>query len=69
MGVLKKKGAGFIFREVAKKKGTGFALKTLGKLVVGGVASGVSAGVLTGVMAAWTVKDIYEIMRIISEIE
>ena len=69
MGVLKKKGAGFIFREVAKKKGTGFALKTLGKLVVGGVASGVSAGVLTGVMAAWTGKDIYEIMRIISEIE
>ena len=69
MKIIKKKGASFVFKEVAAKAGYGKALRTLGKLVASGVGTGLSGGLLTGVLAAWTVKDVMDIMKIISEIE
>lgn len=66
---LKKKGKKFLWKKTVKKVGYSKALRLLGKLVIGGGATALSGGLLTGLMAAWTVKDLYDIMQILSEEE
>ena len=67
--IVKKEGAAKIFKKVAAEKGYGFALKTIGKITGMTVGGALTGGVMAAAMAAWTVKDLYDVMEIISEIE
>ena len=65
----KKHGATAIMKEVMKKGGLGLAARTIGKVGAGTVGGIFSGGLATGVMAAWTMKDMYEIYNIIKDMD
>ena len=55
-----------LMKLVVKKKGKSFAMKTLGKLGLGLIGGGATGGIATAAMAAWTAKDLYEVVQLIS---
>ena len=64
---IKEKGMAPLLKKAIKKMGVARVTATLGKLGVGALGLAPSGGALTAIMAAWTAKDIYDIIQIIQE--
>ena len=56
-----------LMKLVVKKKGRSFAMKTLGKIGLGLIGGGVTGGIATAAMAAWTMKDLYDVVQVVNE--
>ena len=69
LAVIKKYGVPKVMKHVATKLGYGVALRTLGKLGLGALGTGATYGIGTGVMLAWTAKDLMDIYNIIQDME
>ena len=66
---LQKHGVPKVMSHVVKKLGAGVAFRTLGKIGLGALGSGATYGIGTGVMLAWTAKDLYDIYNIIQDMD
>jgi len=64
---IKDKGMPSLLKKAVKKMGVARVAATLGKIGVGALGLAPSGGALTAIMAAWTAKDIYDIIQIIQE--
>jgi hypothetical protein len=64
---FKKHGTAKILREVMKKGGMGLAARTLAKAGAGTVGGVFTGGAMTALMAAWSLKDLYDISQIIAD--
>jgi len=66
-GAFKKHGTSKVLREVMKKGGMGLAARTLAKAGAGTVGGVFTGGAMTALMAAWSLKDLYDISQIIAD--
>ena len=64
---IKKHGLPKILRKVMKEGGVGLAARTLAKGGAGTIGGALTGGALTALMAAWSMKDIYDISQIIAD--
>ena len=64
---FKKHGAAKVLRRVMKVGGMGLATRTLAKAGAGTVGGAFTGGAMTALMAAWSVKDLYDISQIIAD--
>ena len=64
---FKKHGTAKVLREVMKKGGMGLAGRTLAKAGAGTIGGAFTGGMMTALMAAWSVKDLYDIAMIIAD--
>tara|TARA_Y100000401_G_scaffold15199_3_gene10312 strand:+ start:1531 stop:2643 length:1113 start_codon:yes stop_codon:yes gene_type:complete len=64
---LQTKGLPWILKTIAQKGGTGLLARTIGKVGAGAIGGIFSGGAATAVMAAWTIKDIADIVTILNE--
>ena len=64
---FKKHGAAKVLKEVMKKGGMGLATRTLAKAGAGTIGGAFTGGAMTAAMAAWTMKDLYDISQIIAD--
>tara|TARA_Y100000593_G_C4288718_1_gene327070 strand:+ start:231 stop:1580 length:1350 start_codon:yes stop_codon:yes gene_type:complete len=64
---IKEKGLTTVIKTVFDKGGIGLASRTLAKAGLGTLGGAVTGGVLTAAMAAWTLKDLYDIAQIIED--
>tara|TARA_R100001594_G_scaffold13276_1_gene28721 strand:- start:2932 stop:4071 length:1140 start_codon:yes stop_codon:yes gene_type:complete len=65
--ILGRRGLPWVLRTVAKKGGAGMVARAFTKLLTAGVGGAFSGGAVTAAMAAWTMKDIYDIAQILTE--
>ena len=65
--ILGRRGLPWVLSTIAKKGGAGLVARTAGKLLTAGVGGAFTGGAVTAAMAAWTIKDIYDIVQILSE--
>ena len=66
-GAFKKHGAAKVLKEVMKKGGMGLATRTLAKAGAGTIGGAFTGGAMTALMAAWSIKDLYDISQIIAD--
>jgi hypothetical protein len=66
---IKKHGLPKIIKTVGNKLGWKVVAKTLTKLGVGALGSAATYGIGTGLMAAWTMKDLYDIYSIVKNMK
>ena len=64
---FKKHGAAKVLKQVMKVGGMGLATRTLAKAGAGTVGGAFTGGAMTALMAAWSVKDLYDISQIIAD--
>ena len=64
---IKKHGMSKVLREVMRKGGMGLAARTLAKAGAGTVGGAFTGGAMTALMAAWSLKDLYDISQIIAD--
>ena len=64
---LKKHGTAKVLKTVMKKGGMGLAARTLAKAGAGTIGGAFTGGAMTALMAAWSIKDLYDISQIIAD--
>jgi hypothetical protein len=64
---FKKHGAAKVLRQVMKVGGMGLATRTLAKAGAGTIGGAFTGGAMTALMAAWSIKDLYDISQIIAD--
>ena len=64
---FKKHGTAKVLRHVMKKGGMGLAARTLAKAGAGTIGGLFTGGAMTALMAAWSLKDLYDISQIIAD--
>ena len=69
MAKIQKYGVGRILRHIAKTLGFPLAARTLGKIGLGSLGAVGTYGIGTGIMLAWTAKDLYDIYDIVKNMD